>query len=195
MPLRLETERLHLRPFRDSDLDGFLAYRNDPMVALHQSWDVPYSREQGIAFLDLMQNRQPGEPGEWYQIAIELKETKALIGDCVFCRLTEDPRQAEIGYSLNRQYQGQGYATEAVRRLLNHLFSDLRLHRVRAICDVENTASARLLERVGMRREAFFVESYWIKERWTSEYWYAILQREWQEQSHTLLKTQQRSQR
>ncbi len=180
MPLRLEAARLRLRPFRDSDLDAFLAYRNDPLVALHQSWDVPYSREQGRAFLELMQTTRPGEPGAWYQIAIELKTTAALIGDCVFCLLAEDPRQAEIGYSLIQRYQGQGYATEAVQRLLRYLFEDLHLHRVRAICDVENVASVRLLERVGMRREAQFVESYWIKGRWTSEYWYGLLNREWQ---------------
>lgn len=180
MPLRLETERLRLRPFRDADLDAFLAYRNDPLVALHQSWDVPYSREQGSAFLALMQTARPGEPGTWYQIAIELKATGALIGDCVFCPLAEDPRQAEIGYSLMRRYQGQGYATEAVHRLLDYLFGELQLHRVRAICDVENVASTRLLERVGMRREAHFVESYWIKGRWTSEYWYGLLHHEWE---------------
>jgi RimJ/RimL family protein N-acetyltransferase len=179
MPFWLETERLILRAFRDGDLDAFLAYRNDPLVALYQSWDVPYSRQQGIAFLDEMKSGKPGQAGVWYQIAIELKATGALIGDCVFCPLKEDARQAEIGYSLARDYQNQGYASEAIRRLLDYLFGELDLHRVRAICDVENTASARLLERVGMRREGHFIESFWIKGRWSSEYWYAILRREW----------------
>lgn len=180
MSFQLETERLILRSFRPEDLDAFLAYRNDPLVALHQSWEIPYSREQGLAFLAEMASIQPGDPGQWYQIAIELKRTGALIGDCVFCRLNEDVRQAEIGYSLAREHQGRGYASEAICRLLDYLFGELALHRVRAICDVENTASARLLERVGMRREGHFVESFWIKGRWSSEYWYAILRREWQ---------------
>jgi RimJ/RimL family protein N-acetyltransferase len=180
MSFPLETDRLILRTFRPEDLDAFLAYRNDPLVALHQSWDLPYSRKQGMAFVDEMTKAIPGEAGVWFQIAIELKATGAMIGDCVFCRLKEDVRQAEIGFSLAYAYQRQGYASEAIRRLLDYLFHELELHRVRAICDVENRASARLLERVGMRREAHFIESFWIKGRWSSEYWYAILRREWQ---------------
>jgi aminoglycoside 6'-N-acetyltransferase len=179
MSFQLETERLILRPFLDEDLDAFLDYRNDPSVALHQSWSIPYSRQQGIDFLNEMKKSRPGEAGVWYQIAIELKVNGALIGDCVFCLLQEEPQQAEIGYSLARAYQGQGYASEAIRRLLDYLFDDLELHRVRAICDVENHASARLLERVGMRCEGHFIESFWIKGRWSSEYWYAVLRREW----------------
>ena len=183
MPLPLETQRLILRPFRHADLDAFVAYRSDPLVAAYQSWDLPFTREQGIAFITAMQQATPGEPGAWYQIAIELSATAELIGDCVFCRLNEDPRQAEIGYSLARAHQGQGYATEAIVRLLDYLFGELALHRVRAICNVENVASARLLERVGMRREAHFLENFWFKGRWSSEYWYGILRREWYEQN------------
>lgn len=179
MPLCLETARLLLRPFQDSDLESFLAYRNDPDVARYQSWESPLSHERGLALIGAMKEVQPDDPNAWNQIAIELKATSALIGDCVFHRLAEDPRQAEIGYSLARHYQGQGYASEAILRLLAYLFEDLRLHRVRAICDVDNRASIRLLERLGLRREGHFIESYWHNGRWTSEYWYGLLQREW----------------
>jgi RimJ/RimL family protein N-acetyltransferase len=103
-----------------------------------------------------------------------------MIGDVAFTILKEDERQAEIGFTLARRYHGQGYAGEAVERLLAHLLGERRLHRVRANCDVENTASARLLERVGMRREAHLVESLWFKGHWASEYWYAILREEWE---------------
>jgi RimJ/RimL family protein N-acetyltransferase len=177
----LASERLLLRSFQDSDLGPFLAYRNDPLVARYQSWALPYTREQGIAFIDEMKRATPGIPGEWYQIALELKATGEMIGDCVFFLLREDPRQAEIGYTLARSHQGRGYASEAICRLLDYLFGELCLHRVRANCDADNLASSRLLERVGMRREAHFVENFWFKGRWTSEYWYAILRREWLE--------------
>ena len=102
----------------------------------------------------------PGLPGEWYQVAIERKEDGALLGDCAFSVLAEDNHQAEIGFTLARQYQGKGYATEAVGRLLEHLFDDLGLHRVRAVCDVEIQPSARLMERLGMRREGWMLEAY-----------------------------------
>lgn len=175
MAFERETKRLILRAFRDSDLDAFVAYRSDPQTAQFQSWNAPYSHEQGIALIEEMKRLRPAVSGEWYQIALELKASGDLVGDCAFCVLMEDPRQAEIGFTLSPQQRGKGYATEAVQALLAYLFDDLRLHRVRAICDVENVSSASLLERVGMRREAHFVESIWFKGRWSSEYWYGML--------------------
>jgi RimJ/RimL family protein N-acetyltransferase len=178
MPV-LETQRLILRPFQGQDLEAFTSYRSDPDVARYQSWEIPYSQDQAAALIQEMKRTQPGIPGEWYQFAIERKLSPGLIGDCVFHILTQDVRQAEIGFSLARQYQGQGYAAEAVNRLLDYLFGELDLHRVAAICDVENQASVRLLERVGMRREGHFIENIWFKGAWGSEYSYAMLHQEW----------------
>ena len=175
----LETQRLKLRPFQMSDLDPFVAYRSDPEVARYQGWDAPYPVEKAAAFIEEMAQATPATNGHWYQFAVELKQNGGMIGDCAFHTLPEDNRQAEIGFSFARSYQGFGYATEAVKRLLDYLFADLGLHRVQAICDVENTASARLLERVGMRREAHFVDNTWFKGAWGSEYLYALLQYEW----------------
>ncbi len=175
----LHTERLLLRSFHDSDVETFAAYRSDPEVARYQSWDAPYSVKWAKAFIEEMKNTRPATPGKWYQVAIELKSSHMLIGDCAFCLLAEDARQAEIGFTLARAYQGQGYATEAVKRLLDYLFGELGLHRVRAICDAENSASAKLMERLGMRREAHWIENIWFKGGWGSEYGYALLDREW----------------
>ncbi len=180
----LVTERLLLRSFRDADIETFSAYRSDPEVARYQGWNAPYSIAQAREFIAEMQSTRPATPGEWYQVAIELKSSGELIGDCAFCVLAGDERQAEIGFTLARAYQGQGYATEAVTRLLDYLFGAVCLHRVRANCDVENLASTKLLERIGMRREGEFVENIWFKGRWGSEYWYAILAREWAARRH-----------
>jgi RimJ/RimL family protein N-acetyltransferase len=109
----LETTRLRLRHFTDSDLAAFMAYRNDPAVAKYQGWEG-ISEAQARAFLQEQQEVQPGVPGQGFQIAIELKETGNLIGDCYFNINEHDDRQAEIGYTLSRAYQGQGFATEAV---------------------------------------------------------------------------------
>jgi len=116
---------------------------------------------------------------EWYQLAIEQRQGGQLVGDCAFHALADDARQTEIGLTLARPYQGQGYGFEAVTRLLDHIFRDLGLHRVIASCDVDNLASVRLLERLGMRREAHLIENIWLKGAWGSEYHYALLQREW----------------
>ena len=176
----LQTDRLLLRSFQERDLETFAAYRSDPEVARYQGWDVPYPLERAAMFIAEMREKQPGIPGEWFQIAIERKQEAGLIGDCVFRIQAHDARQAEIGFTLSRKYQRQGYATEAVTGLLNYLFEMLNLHRVTAICDAENHASARLLEGIGMRREGDFVENIWFKGAWGSEYLYAVLGKEWE---------------
>ncbi len=178
LPL-LPTPRLILRTFRDPDAAGFAAYRSDPEVARYQNWEPPVSLAEAAKIIAELKQVQPATPGAWRQYAIELKETGELIGDCVYFLIAPERRQAEIGYTLARRFQGNGYATEAVSRLLAYLFGDLGLHRVVALCDERNAASARLLERVGMRREAHFVENVWFKGEWGSEYSYALLQSEW----------------
>ena len=176
----LDTERLILRPFEGKDAQPFSDYRSDPEVARYQGWETPFTVSQASAFIHAMQLAQPGKAGEWYQLAIQHKASGTLLGDCGFYTLTHAPRQAEIGYTLARSFQRQGYAAEAVTRLLDYLFDDLDLHLVRANCDVDNLASIRLLERLGFRREEHRIESWWSKSGWTSEYGYAILKREWQ---------------
>ncbi len=179
LDFRLETDRLTLRPFQDKDIETFSLYRSDPEVARYQGWIAPFRIEQAAKFIKDMQSKTPGQPGQWYQIALELKASGQMIGDCAFQRLLEDPRQAEIAFTLARSFQGHGYGTEAVTRLIGYLFETLKLHRIRANTDPANFASGRLLQRLGMRHEGRFLESLWLKGSWVSEDWYAILDREW----------------
>ena len=175
---KIESPRLLLRPFRDADLPIFHAYRSDPEVARYQGWQPP-TEDQARAFIQEVKALQPGVPGEWFQFAIELKETGLLIGDCALKLDPEEPRQAEIGYTLAREHQGKGYASEAVSTLLDYTFGPLGLHRVYALVICENQRSVSLLERLGMRREAHHIQHYWHKGAWVDEYQYAILESEW----------------
>lgn len=177
--IAISTPRLNLRAFRESDLETFAAYRSDPEVARYQGWTAPYTLEQARAFLKEINAHEPGTPGAWYQVVMERKAEPGIIGDCGFEVQAEDPRQAQIGFTLARPMQGQGYATEAVRAVLGFLFGEYDLHRLIAVCDAENASSARLLERVGMRREGEHIENVWFKGAWGSEFSYAILRREW----------------
>lgn len=176
----LETSRLILRRFKPDDRAAFLAYRNDPEVARYQSWES-CSVVEATQFIASQQSLQPGVPGQWFQFAIELKESAALIGDCAFKLKEDDARQAEIGFTLSREYQKRGYAAEAVARVLDYAFAELRLHRVIAVTDAENRASVALMERLGLRREAHYVENIWFKGKWGDEFLYAILSNEWLE--------------
>ena len=84
MSLVLETERLIMRAFQDKDILDFAEYRSDPDVAQYQGWDAPYSVEKAAEFIAENKVICPGTPGEWHQIALELKDGGNLIGDCVF---------------------------------------------------------------------------------------------------------------
>jgi RimJ/RimL family protein N-acetyltransferase len=166
---RIESERLRIRRFKDSDLASFMAYRNDPEVTRYQSWDSCEERE-ARAFIREMESAPAGVPGEWFQFAIESKQTAVLIGDCALRVDAHEPYRAEIGFTLARVHQGKGFASEAVSVLLDYAFGTLGLHRVVAIADCRNAPSVALLERVGIRREGHFVENVWFKEGWADEY-------------------------
>lgn len=174
---RVETPRLVLRRLRAEDLGALVAYRNDPEVARYQSWS-DYDAVRGRQLIEMMHDRQPGEPG-WFQFAIALKDTDALVGDCALRTDEYDGRLGEIGFTLSRKHQRQGLGTEAVRALLGYVFGTLGMHRIMGVTDAKNTAAATMLERVGMRREGHFIENTFFKGAWGDEFQYAMLQREW----------------
>ena len=173
-----ETPRLRARPFGPADVEEFVAYRADPDVARYQSWS-DYTLEDGRALVAQMEAIQPGQPGQWYQFALEGRADAALVGDLALQVDQAEPRQAEVGFTLAPAHQGKGYGTEALRALLGYAFGTLELHRVVAVTDALNEPAAALLERVGMRREAHFVENVFFKGAWGSELLFAMLDREW----------------
>jgi RimJ/RimL family protein N-acetyltransferase len=90
-------------------------------------------------------------------------------------------RQGEIGFIVHPDHQGHGYATEAAEAMLELAFETYDLHRVIGRLEPRNSASASVLERLGMRKEAHLIENEWVKGEWQSEAVYAILAREWRE--------------
>jgi aminoglycoside 6'-N-acetyltransferase len=169
----IRTTRLVIRRFTAADAPALAAYRSDPQVARFQSWETPYGVDEAAAFIAGMAEH-PGTPGEWFQLAVT---AGTLIGD-VALFTDHDPRLGRIGFTLAREAHGRGYATEAVRAVLDYAFGR-RAHRIAADCDARNARSAALLERVGMRREGHLRASAWWKGEWTDELCYAILADEW----------------
>ncbi len=176
----IETARLRLRPFGPADLPAFAAYRADPEVARHQSWDAGYTLADAERFLAEQTGGALGTPGAWVQLAIAGREDDALLGDCACFALPDQPRTAEIGVTLAPASQGRGIAAEALRALIGDLFATHGMHRVIAQADDRNAAVQRLLERLGLRLEARHVEADWFKGEWTTLRVYAVLAREWE---------------
>ena len=177
----ITTARLVLRPFITADLPDFAAYRGDPEVARHQSWEAGYSLADAERFLAGQAGLTFGTPGEWVQLAIaERAGGGALLGDCACCVLEDQPGTAEVGVTLAPSSQGRGIATEALRALVAMLFGAHGMHRVFAQADDRNAPVHRLLERLGFRLEARLVEADWFKAEWTTLRVYAVLAREWE---------------
>jgi RimJ/RimL family protein N-acetyltransferase len=117
--------------------------------------------------------------GDVLALAAVERESGRLVADMILHWVSRDHALGEIGYIVHPDHGGRGYATEAAAPLLAVAFDRLRLHRVIGRTEARNIASARVLEKLGMRREAHLVENEWVKGEWQSELVYAILDREW----------------
>ena len=162
--------RLALTPLTLEDAPELFAYRSDPRVCRFQPFE-PRSLDDARVFIGGC-----GESG-WCQLGIRIDGGSVLAGDVGF-RLSGDPPQAEIGVTLAPQYQGRGLATEAVDAMLDHLFTELCVHRVFASIDPRNTASVALFARLGFSQEAYFRQSVWFKGEWTDDVVFALLKDE-----------------
>jgi RimJ/RimL family protein N-acetyltransferase len=177
--LPLTTERLVLRVFRPEDLGWFNELRALPEV-VRWLYEPPLGEEEALAALERrLDFTSIAGDGDGLALVLQHAETGEIVGDCGLTLVSEEHRLGEIGFVLDPEHQGHGYATEAARELLRVAFGELRLHRVIGRCEPRNTASAAVLERLGMRLEAHLVENEWVKDEWQSELVYALLDREW----------------
>jgi RimJ/RimL family protein N-acetyltransferase len=177
--LPIATERLILRPFAPGDLDALVAIHGDERVVRYLYWGAR-DRAALAGVLDEKARRTRLErENDALNLAAVLPETGALVADLTLIWTSEEHRQGEVGYILHPAHEGRGYATEGARAMLALGFEGLGLHRIAGRLDGRNAASARVLERLGMRREAHLVENERVKGVWTDEVVYALLAREW----------------
>ena len=171
--LPIETARLRLRRLVPGDLAALHAIHSREDVTRWLYWD-PRNQDEVRTSLDA-HIRRPFDEG--VVLAIDLEGE--LIGTANVA--VGEHRQGEVGFMLHPDHQGHGYATEAGEAMLELGFETYDLHRIVGRLEPRNTASARVLERLGMRKEAHLIENEWVKGAWQSEAVYAILAREWRE--------------
>lgn len=175
----IQTERLVLRPFEEGDIEALYAMQSDEEVVRYLYHDarsldeVRAALERKIAAVSIA-----GE-GDGVGAAAILRDTGELVADLSLWCVSEGHAQGELGFVVHPAHQRRGYATEAARPMLDFAFDTVGLHRMVGRTEARNTASARVLEKLGMRREAHFIENEWVKGEWQSELVYAILAEEW----------------
>jgi RimJ/RimL family protein N-acetyltransferase len=175
----LVTERLELRPLRLDDLDDLLVYHSRPDVTRYLYWQ-PRDRPQMLeALRQRMRMSSLTREGDRLVLGAALRTTGTVIGEVNLVWVSEQHQQGEIGFVFNPDYHGRGLAGEAARVMLRLGFADLGLHRIAGHCDARNAPSARLMQRLGMRREAHLVHNEIFKGEWGDEYIYAMLDHEW----------------
>ncbi|HDR3908365.1 GNAT family protein [Bacillus toyonensis] len=169
--MEITTERLIIRPFKGTDLqDVFAIYNNDDTCKylLHNKWTLEdmqkrfdkklvnnvLTTESILSLAVIYKTKVVGDLSVWYT---DMKDT------------------VEIGYSFLNEVAGRGLATEAVSSLVFKLFDEFNVHRIQANLDARNTASQKLCERIGMRKEAHFIQDYWSKNEWTDSLVYGML--------------------
>jgi RimJ/RimL family protein N-acetyltransferase len=178
--MELITPRLRLRDFRPDDWQAVLAYQRQPLYLRYNGW-MDRTPEAVREFVQMFIDHQQADPRIKFQLAVELKASGELIGNCGIRRERPDDRQASIGYELDPLHWGQGYATEAARAVLAFGFNQLKVHRVWADCVADNLGSVRVLTKLGLRQEARLREAEYFKDRYWDTLIFGILEQEWRE--------------
>jgi RimJ/RimL family protein N-acetyltransferase len=177
----LPTARLLLRPVTSADADALFSMHSSAYVLRY--WDAPPWSERARAERFITACQQMADEGSGARLAIDRVSDRAFIGWCSLTRWNPDYRSASMGYCLDDAAWGHGYATEAARALLQWAFDTLDLNRVQAETDTRNTASARVLEKLGFVREGTLREDCVVNGEVSDSWVYGLIRRQWRPSS------------
>jgi RimJ/RimL family protein N-acetyltransferase len=174
----VETDRLILRDFVESDWTAVMGYQSDPRYLRYYEW-TGRTPEAVQEFVGMFLDHQRTTPRTKFQLAITLKNDGLLIGNCGIRQDRAGARQADVGYELDPEHWGNGYAFEAARAMVAFAYTDLGVHRVWSWCVADNLRSAHLLEKLGMQLEGRLRDNEFYKDRRWDTLVYGMLEQEW----------------
>lgn len=174
----LASSRLHLRALALHDVDALFTLYSDPQVMRHWSHLPWHEPQQALAHIERMQRER--EQTEFYPWAATLADDDRLIGTCSLFALSRAHARAELGFALLPRYWGRGLAREMAALAVEHAFTNLGLSRIEADIDPLNSASCRLVERLGFRREGLLRERWRVGDTVQDSAIYGLLARDWQ---------------
>ena len=175
----LFTDRLLLREYMENDWQAVLAYQQNSRYLRYYEW-AERSEQEVREFVAIFLDQQKEDPRLNLQLAVTLKTTGQLIGSCGIRMKSHESHEADIGFEVDPDYWGHGYASEAAGAIVRYGFDELRLHRIWTWCIADNIGSRRVLEKLGMQQEGRLRDKEFFKDRWWDTLMYAVLEHEWQ---------------
>jgi [ribosomal protein S5]-alanine N-acetyltransferase len=182
----LETERLRLREIMLNDAGGVFRIRSDYQVTRLNTGAAYTHIDQAVALIESLQlGYRAGDELRWGIVYKDAppQDEDAVIGMVGFNYWNRRDHRASIGYDLARAYWGKGFMPEALRAILRFGFEQMALNRIEADCSEDNTASIRVLEKLGFVREGIQREQYFDEGGYHNLWLFSLLRREWLEQS------------
>lgn len=175
----VETQRLIIRSYAEADYDDLYLLRSDPETTRFLLHGVESPDLVRAALGRRLAEATLAADGDALSLAVQHRESGRFLGEVVLILVSTSQRTGEIGFVFKPEARGHGYAAEAASELLRYGFETLDLHRIIGRLNAQNTASAALLGRLGLRQEAHFVQNTFIRGEWADEAVFAILQDEW----------------
>jgi len=167
--IRIETPRLFLRPIELTDSAAILKYKSDREANQFQGW-IPSTLEDVHYFINHRVSPEIDQPGTWFQMVIARKNSGELIGDIGIHFPEEQPSHVELGITLDKAQQGQGFASEALREVISYLFLKLDKLKIIASIDPRNESSIKLFQRLGFVQEALYEKSLFLNGEWVDDW-------------------------
>ena len=178
----IKTERLILRPMHVTDSVDMFEYASREKVTEFLLWSPHKTLSFTRDYLNYIESRYT--LGDFYDWAVTLADSGKMIGTCGFTRIDIKHRTGEIGYVLNPDFHGLGYATEAARAVIKFGFETLGLHRMEASFMKGNEASLRVMEKLGMTFEGYLRDCMFVKGEYKTVGKCSILREEYDRQSN-----------
>jgi ribosomal-protein-alanine N-acetyltransferase len=177
LTLPIDTARLRLRDFVNSDFTAVCTYSSDPRVTKFLFFG-PRNEDSAADYLEDLLASQKEEPRARFELAVEERSSQRVIGACDLSLIERNV--VDLGYMLGLVDWGKGYATEIALALIDAAFFDLRADRIISTVDVNNKASIHVLEKIGMRWEAVFRKHRRAKNRWWDCHLFVLPREVWE---------------
>jgi RimJ/RimL family protein N-acetyltransferase len=181
-PPILETDRLLLRPLTDKDVDAIFEYCSDPEVSKFTTWQCHKSKEDSAVLIEYARGNYKRGLSEPYGVA-QKNNPEKIIGTIGWFWNTQSQRSIEIAYALARSFWGQGLTVEAATALIDAALRSHDIHKISSRCILENTASRRVMEKLGMRLEGTLRQSMYVKGRFVDITHLSMTRQEWEEKN------------